>query len=85
MRNVFLKIKDTIYSENGMKVVNVLFFLFMFSRSPLALIAYVAWIVYLLFCIRHTESKTGKTIFAVFIGIAVIMICLNLFFLLRDL
>ena len=80
MKNALIKVRDAIYSENGMKVVNVLFFLSMLSRSPFAIIAYIAWIVYLVFCFRHTESKAAKIIFGVFIGIAVILICINLFF-----
>ena len=84
MKNALIKIRDAIYSENGMKVVNVLFFLSMLSRSPIAIIAYIAWIFYLVFCFKHTESKVAKTIFGVFIAIAAIMICLNLFFWIRG-
>ncbi len=79
-----MKIKDAICSENGMKIVNVLFFLSVLSRSPLTLIAYIAWIVYLLFCLKRAGSKAARTIFSVLIGVAVAMIFLNLFFLLRG-
>lgn len=39
------KIKEVIFSENGMKAVNVLFFLAMFFyRSGLLFVAYIVWI-----------------------------------------
>ena len=80
-----MKIKEMLFSEKGMKVVNTLFFLSMlFYRSGLLFIAYIAWIAYLLFCFRHTESKGSKTVYTIFIGIAAIMICLNLYFLFQG-
>ncbi|MBR6950580.1 MAG: hypothetical protein IKH56_02470 [Oscillospiraceae bacterium] len=79
------KILDVISSDNGMKVVNVLFFLAaVFSRSWLAFAACGAWILWLAFCIRRTESRTVRTVYAVLIGIAAIAIGLNLYFLLRS-
>lgn len=54
------KIKEILFSENGMKVVNTLFFLAMFFyMSGLLFVAYIVWICYLVFCIRNTESR-GK-------------------------
>lgn len=79
------KIKDILFSENGIKIVNVLFLLSMFFyRSGLLFIAYIAWIAYLTFCMKHTDSKGSKIIYSVFIGIAAIMVCLNLYFLLHG-
>ena len=73
------------FSEKGMRMVNVLFFLSaFFYRSGLLFIAYVVWIIYLLFCVKQTESKGSKVVYSVFIGIAVIMICVNLYFLIRS-
>lgn len=81
---IMKKIKDILFSEKGMKIVNVLFLLSMlFYKSGLLFIAYIAWIAYLAFCIKHTDSKGSKIIYSSFIGIAAIMICLNLYFLLR--
>ena len=78
------KIKNLLFSEKGMRVVNVLFFLSaFFYRSGLLFIA-VAWIIYLLFCVKQTEAKGSKAVYSVFIGIAVIMICVNLYFLIRS-
>lgn len=79
------KIKDLLFSERGMKTVNVLFFLSaIFYKSGLLFIAYFAWIIYLLFCVKQTEAKGSKVIYSVFIGVAVIMICVNLYFLIRG-
>ena len=79
------KIKEILFSESGMKVVNTLFFLsVIFYRSGLLFIAYIAWIVYLAFCIKHTDSKGSKIVYSTFIGVVVIIICLNLYFLLRE-
>ena len=75
------KIKNLLFSEKGMRMVNVLFFLSaFFYRSGLLFIAYVVWIIYLLFCVKQTEAKGSKVVYSVFIGIAVIMICVNLYF-----
>ena len=79
------KIKEILFSERGMKIVNTLFFLsVIFYRSGLLFIAYIAWIVYLAFCIEHTDSKGSKIVYSTFIGVAVIIISLNLYFLLRE-
>ena len=79
------KIKEILFSERGMKIVNTLFFLsVIFYRSGLLFIAYIAWIVYLAFCIKHTDSKGSKIVYSTFIGVAVIIISLNLYFLLRG-
>ena len=57
------KIKEILFSENGMKVVNTLFFLAMFFyMSGLLFVAYIVWICYLVFCIRNTESRGSKVV-----------------------
>ena len=77
------KIRKLFFSEKGMKIVNTLFLLAaIFYRSGLLFLAYFAWIVYLFFCIKQAESKGSKIVYSVFIGIATIMICINLYFLL---
>lgn len=79
------KMKNILCSEKGMKIVNTLFFLsVIFYRSGLLFIAYIAWIAYLIFCIKNTNVKGSKGIYFFFIGIAAVMICLNLYFLLRG-
>lgn len=80
-----MKIVEMLFTEKGMKVVNTLFFLSMLLyRSGFIFIAYAAWIVYLSFCIKKSESKVSKTIYSVFIGLAAVMICLNLYFLISG-
>ncbi len=75
------KIKDILSSENGMRVVNGLFlFSLLFYKSGLIIIAYIAWILYLLFCIKNTKEKGSQIIYGSFIAVALIMIVLNLYF-----
>ena len=79
------KAKELFFSEKGMRIVNAIFMLsVVFPRSGLSFFAYLAWAVYLLFCVRHAESKGSKVIHFVFLGFAVLMICVNLYFLLRG-
>lgn len=79
------KIKGRLFSEDGMKLVNALLFIsLLFYRSGLMFVAYLAWIIYLSFCIKHAESKGRKVIYSVFIGVAAIMIGINLYFRLRG-
>ena len=78
------KLKNTLFSENGMKLVNGLFIVGMFFlRTGVMLAAYACWIVYLVYCIRHTASKTVRTVFAVFIILAAAWIAVNLYYRLR--
>lgn len=75
------KIKKILWSENGMKVVNALFFLaLLLPGSGVLFAAYLLWIVYLLFCIKNSESKTGKLVYGAFIAVATVMMGLNLYF-----
>ena len=77
------KIKKLIFSE--MKAVNTLFFLAMlFYRSGLLFVAYLVWICYLIFCIKNTESRASRVIYSLFVGLAVIMIGVNLYGLIRG-
>ena len=74
------KIKEIIFSENGMKAVNTLFFLSMlFYRSGLLFVTYIVWICYLVYCIKNTESRGNKVIYSLFAGLAVVMIGVNLY------
>lgn len=80
-----MKAKEILFSENGMKIVNALFLLSaIFYRSGLMFLAHIAWIAYLVFCIKRTESKGVRIVYSLFIGIASVMICLNLYFLLKG-
>ena len=73
------------FSENGMKAVNTLLLLAMlFYRSGLLFVAYIVWICYLVFCIRNTESRGSKVVYSVFVGLAVVMIGVSLYGLIRG-
>lgn len=76
--------KETLFSENGMKLVNLLFILSLFIRnSGIIFVAYFSWIVYLAFGIRTTKVKPVKIINSIFILFATIMIIANVLFLLK--
>ena len=79
------KIKEILFSENGMKAVNTLFLLAMFFYSSgLLFVAYIVWICYLVFCIRNTESRGSKVVYSVFVGLAVVMIGVRLYGLIQG-
>lgn len=79
------RLKRILFSEKGMRIVNALFFLSMiFSGSGLMFPACIAWIAYLASCIRRTGSKGSRMVYCLFIGIAALMICVNLHFLIRK-
>lgn len=74
------KIKQALFSENGMKIVNALFLLSMFIRNRgIILIAYVFWIIYLVYCIKNTSSITSRIIYKIFIVFAVVMVLVNVY------
>lgn len=78
------RIRDVLLSDKGMKIVNALFFIsLLFSGHGLIFIAYIVWIIYLLFCFKHSKDKSGKIIYGIFIGLASAMILQNLYFALR--
>ncbi|MDD3367622.1 MAG: hypothetical protein PHP50_01870 [Lachnospiraceae bacterium] len=72
------KIKEIFFSDKGMKIVNILFILSLFvQNSGLIFIAYLIWIVYLVFGMKHTQSKIIKISNFIFIIFAAIMIMAN--------
>lgn len=75
------KLKQTFFSENGMKIINVLFlFSFVIRNRGVIFIAYIAWIIYLCFCIKHTASVISKTVYKFFIAYAFLVIAVNVYF-----
>ena len=73
-----------LYSEKGMKIVNILFLLSVPIRNRgIIMLALLCWIVYLVFCIKNTSSKMTKTVYKGFTIFASIMILINLFFYLK--
>ena len=80
------KIDKALFSEKGITIVNILFFLSLFLRnSGVIFAAYIVWIFYLMNCIKKAPSQTAKIIYSVFIVFAGVMIGLNLYFLVKAL
>ena len=80
------KVKNALYSEKGMTIVNALFFLSAFFRNMgVIFVAYTVWIFYLINCIQKTPSKITKLIYAVLVAYAGVVIVLNLYFLVNSL
>ena len=78
------RMKETLFSQKGMAVVNTLFFLALFLRGRgIILAAYLVWIVYLGFCVKNAPSKAVRTAYAVLIIFAACMIAVNLWMMLR--
>ena len=65
------KFKQLLFSENGIKIVNMLFFL------AFLVVAYLVWILFLAFCIKKAASRTSRIIYGCFIAFAVVMVVLN--------
>lgn len=77
-------IKKTLFSEKGMKIVNFLFLLaFLIPNRGFIFIAHAVWIVYLGCCVKSTPSKSAQLVYKTLIVFAAVMICVNLYFLVR--
>jgi D-alanyl-lipoteichoic acid acyltransferase DltB (MBOAT superfamily) len=76
------KLKTLLTSDEGMKVVNLLFLLsLLIQNRGIIFIAYIVWIAYLVYCIKRTSSKSVKSIYGILIVFAAVMIAFNLYFL----
>jgi hypothetical protein len=76
------KLKTLLTSDEGMKVVNLLFLLSALLRNRgIIFISYIVWIAYLVYCIKRTSSKSVKSIYGILIVFAAVMIAFNLYFL----
>ena len=74
------------FSEQGMRVVNVLFFLALLARNTgFIVVAYLAWIVYLALGARRTDSKALRVAYRAIIAFAAVMCAVNLALLWRAL
>lgn len=79
------KIKNILFSENGMRIVNGLFLLSaIFARRSFIFIAYIVWIIYLLYCIKINRSKASRIIYGVMIGLASVIIIVNVYFMMTG-
>lgn len=55
------KFKQLLFSENGIKIVNMLFFLaFLAHNLVFLVVAYLVWILFLAFCIKKVASRTSR-------------------------
>ena len=74
------KVKEMFFSERGMAIVNMLFCLSLLIRVGwLTVMTYLVWAAYLVFCIKHAESKASRIIGTVFLLIAAVLACVNLY------
>lgn len=72
------KFKQLLFSENGIKIVNMLFFLaFLAHNLVFLVVAYLVWILFLAFCIKKAASRTSRIIYGCFIAFAVVVVVLN--------
>ena len=77
------RLQNFLYSEKTMKVVNLLFLLSLLFRGiGIIYLAYLLWIVYLTLFIRRMSSKVLKIWNGLLIGLASVMILVNLYFML---
>ena len=75
------KLQEMLFSERGMSIVNMLFCLSLLIRVGwLTVMTYLVWVAYLVFCIKHAESKASRIINTVFLVFAAVLACVNLYF-----
>lgn len=75
---IMQKVKEILFSDKGMIIVNILFLVSLLVRnSGIIFIAYFVWITYLAFGIKNTSSKAVKIINSAFIIFAATMIIVN--------
>lgn len=78
------RVKEILFSQRGMAVVNTLLFLALLLRGRgIIFAAYLVWIVYLGFCVKNAPSKAVRTAYAALIVFAAAMITVNLWMMLR--
>ena len=68
------KFKQLLFSENGIKIVNMAF---QAHNLVFLVVAYLVWILFLAFCIKKAASRTSRIIYGCFIAFAVVMVVLN--------
>ena len=84
VRNMIAKIKEAIFSQNGMRAINLLFILSLCLRLPVFTIAaYSLWIAYLAYSMKIIESRTTCTVYKIFIIYAAVIIAANIYFLFK--
>lgn len=72
------RLKNLLFSENGIKIVNMLFFLAFLARNTIFLVAaYLIWIIFLVFCIKRAQYRASRIVYGCFAAFAAVMIVLN--------
>lgn len=73
-------IKEVLFSDRGMKIVNVLFWLTFLSHVPgVEMIAGLAWAAYLAYGIKISSSKFVKIMLSAFMVLAMLSIALGIY------
>ena len=73
------KFKQLLFSENGIKIVNMLFFLaFLAHNLVFLVVAYLVWILFLAFCIKKAASRTSRIIYGCLLLLLLLWSCLML-------
>ncbi len=73
-------LKERLFSPYGMNIVNACFALMAFLHNPLATIgAYLTWLAFLAYTIRHTPYTTTKVLYGVLVCFALFVIAANLY------
>lgn len=74
----------TIYSDNGMKIINLVFlFSFLIRNGIFSITACSLWLIYLLFGIKLNKSRAMKIFLSMLSLYAIVIIAANIYFLLR--
>lgn len=77
---MFKKFKDNLFSENGMRAINIMFVIAVFVGCSLGLtIVFVLWLLYLCFSFKNTKSKLMKVIYCIFAVFATAYIICSLY------
>ncbi|WP_125144089.1 hypothetical protein [Clostridium transplantifaecale] len=74
------KFKKMLFSENGMRIVNVLFFLSLCLRSRIVVICtFSIWTAFLLYSRKKTESGMMKIFYLLLIILALVVVAANIY------
>ena len=71
-------LKERLLSPYGMNIVNVCFVLMAFTFGPVSvMIAYVVWLVFLVYNIRHTPYRSTQISYSLLACFALFVILVN--------
>lgn len=78
------KWKEIMSSEQGMKIVNGMFMLSFFIPGGVIVTSFV-WLIYLVFCIKKSDTKIMKGIYGLLVLFACWLIAVNIYGLVTSL